>query len=188
MKRVLPALLLLACTDPAKNGGSVRVFDTATSVTDVADTDTDTDADADSDTDTDSDTDVDTDTGTVPTGVTTIFLPSCDEQIPADVIVVDSNMVETTPDASYWVCAHKVLSYSGTGAKIFMENSADVVLNGTDNFVWMQSNSDLAAFLDPNEVLHEPGAAINDESAAGITLTQCATINYDYSIAPPGGC
>jgi len=184
MERLLPVLLLLACTDPVKNGGSERVYDD-TSSPDVADTDTDTDTDT--DVDTDSDTDTDTDADTDPTGGTN-FVPTCDEQIPADVIVVDSNMADDAAGASYWVCSHKILSYSGTGARIYVENSADVVLNGDGNTVWLLSNSELAALTGPNHALLEAGADINDESANGIQLTQCPAINYDYSIAPPGGC
>ena len=121
------------------------------------------------------------------TGGTTSFVPTCVVVLPADVIVVDSTMNDATDGASYWVCRGEILSYSGTDAHIFVENSADLVLNGQDSFVWLQSNSDLAAFDSPNTVLHEPGAAINDTTGLNL-LTLCPEILYDYSLAPSPGC
>ena len=121
------------------------------------------------------------------TGGTTSFVPTCVVVIPADVIVVDNTLADATDGANYWVCRQEVLSYSGTGAHIFVENSADVVLNGQDSFVWLQSNSDLAAFDSPNTILHESGAAINDTTGLN-PLTLCTEIIYDYSLAPSPGC
>ena len=179
MRAVLLALMM-GCTNPAKNGGSVRVVDTAQGV-DFGDADTD--ADADTDTDADADADSDTDTTDTDTAV-----PTCDEQLPADVIIVDSNIADDQDGGSYWVCAHKILSYSGTGARIYVENSADVVLNGTHNTMWMHSNSDIAILQDPNDIVHEPGAAINDESVNGADLLACPVVTFDLSLLGTGGC
>jgi hypothetical protein len=111
---------------------------------------------------------------------------NCTVQLPYDTIVVSSTTSSSEIGASFLVCAHKVLSYSGEAGRIFVENTADVVLNGPNNAVWLPASADLAAFQDPNTVVHEVGASITDDSPNGLTLIECATITYDLSLMPTG--
>jgi hypothetical protein len=138
------------------------------------------DADTDTDTDSDADTDADADTDGA---------PGCAVEVPADAIVVaDADIVDATPDAVYWVCKSRNLSYSGTGASILVEIDGDVVLNGTGNTVWLKAGGGLALFQPENDIRYEDEGDVNDESGGPTALTSCPSLQFDYTNAPQPGC
>lgn len=111
---------------------------------------------------------------------------ACVVPIPANTTVVDSNQSHSAA-GNYWVCAHEVLSFSGSGATIFVDDQSDLVVNGQNNTVWITSRGDMALFQSNNTVNWESGAAVNDE-VGGNTLIECTSLTFDLTNAPSPGC
>lgn len=155
-----------------------------------------------------------TTTGTTPTGSTTGSSPTvptgttpsnpytfttstagsnattlpCTVVLPADTIVVDSTIAASDPGKHYLVCAHEVLSYSGSFANIYIENQADAVVNGDTNAIWLTSNAAVAFFKEPNTVVYEAGAQVDTSGLPNIYEVTCTSVTYDTSLMPSGGC
>ena len=204
VRLALLGMLIVGCTDPVPYGGERLDTAIGAGTTGAGTTGTNTGGTNTAGTNTGG-----TNTGGAATGTTTgtvgggntggtttggtgsppgTFSGGCGVVIPPDATVVDSDDGSGDDFKVFWVCSHAVLSYWGSNSWIILEDSAEVVLNGTDNVVWMTSNAKAAVFVDPNEVIHEPSATINDESNYGVVLNQCGTLSYDISQAPANGC
>jgi hypothetical protein len=120
-------------------------------------------------------------TGSTPVG-------GCTVDIPADAIVVEEDLVSADDGEFYWVCKSSVFSYSGSFSQILVMDGADAVINGVANTTWALNSSNVALFIDPNAITHEPSAAVQDLSTNGAVLNPCTTITVNTASAPTPGC
>ena len=116
---------------------------------------------------------------------------TCSAKIPPDAQVVNDDMIFSGVTINcFWVCSGDSLTlFNAFDCSIYLESKAKLTLGGVSNHVWGKSESTvniIEGSLNTTVGILEDVIFIDDGTNTDVTI--CATVSYDYSIAPSGGC
>ncbi len=111
----------------------------------------------------------------------------CNPAIPNSAYVISSTQAIGFGGSNLWVCSGDTLTTNGGSNTVFLEIGAFLYANGGSNYVYvpigakidLSSGSNTIYYVDTTDIISAGGAPI---------INKCASIAYDYTNAPAGGC
>ncbi len=111
----------------------------------------------------------------------------CSRVIPANANVVSSNQTVNGGFTSQWVCPNDTLFSDGGIFLAFLESNATMVTGGGIDTIYVKNGAKVVMNGGIHVFIHEPSAVF--QISGGIpTYIPCASLTFDYSIAPSTGC
>jgi len=111
----------------------------------------------------------------------------CNPIIPPSTAVVSNTQLVNGGFTPQWVCSGDSLTTNGGSFTVYLEPGAVMTTGGGIDSIYVKAGATLNMNGGIHQILYEPMAILH--ILGGIpSYDTCASIHYDYSQAPSGGC